>query len=61
LIGRQVAALNAWDIVLFVFITAIIFGLQHAKLSFSEDYSFKRRSVEIAIIAAIVLFIEWVL
>lgn len=53
-IGQQLAAVNAWDIVGFVVLSVIIFGLQHGKVIFSDDYSFKRRSVEVAVIALVV-------
>lgn len=55
LIGQQLCAVNAWDLVGFVVLSVIIFGLQHAKVMFRDDYSFKRTSVEIAVIAAVVL------
>lgn len=42
------------DVVAFIVLSVIIFGLQHAKAIFSDNYSFKRRSVEIAVIAAVV-------
>ena len=38
----------------FVVLSAIIFGLQHATVMFSDDYSLKRRSLELAVIAAVV-------
>ena len=53
-IGQQLSAVNAWDVVAFVVLSVIIYGLQHAKVMFSDNYSFKRRSVEIAVIAAVV-------
>ena len=43
------------DIVGFVVLSVIIFELQHVKVMFSDGYSFKRRSVEIAVIAAVVV------
>ena len=53
-IGQPLSPLNAWDAVAFVVLSVIIFGLQHAKVMFSDSYSFKRRSVEFAVIAAVV-------
>ena len=53
-VGQQLSAVNAWDIVGLVVLSAIFFGLQHAKVMFSDDYSFKRRSLELAAIAAVV-------
>ena len=48
-IGQLLSPLNAWDAVAFVVLSVIIFGLQHGKVIFSKDYSFKRRSVEVAV------------